>query len=232
MPSWLSLPFLLSLTPRITHTLGVKKQPILRDEPQPNPMVLPQGWTWQVWPAPECSLNTNPRPLAQPSITFISDAELPSSSPGLKSWGKRWTQLKSWTSCTSWYFKKMLNFKKIQFPQQLDGIFAYHQCLGTEPSECSWLPKDPVRCHQPGWQQWWHWAPTLTSPPQAHEFTRKFPPQPGDHRYLVLAQASGLYTLTVLLRSFYVVTRLFVLCECLWGNQFPYELWKLIPTGL
>lgn len=57
-------------------------------------------------------------------------------------------------------------------------------------------------------------------------------PQPGDHRYLVLAQAPGLYILTVLLRSFHVLTRLFVLCECLWGNQFPYELWKLIPTGL
>lgn len=34
---------------------------------------------------------------ATPSMTFISDAELPSSSPGLKR-GKRWSQLKSWTS--------------------------------------------------------------------------------------------------------------------------------------
>lgn len=76
MPSWLSLPFLLSLTPRITHTLGVKKQPILRDEPQPNPMVLPQGWTWQVWPAPECSLNTSPRPLAQPLPLWLSSQML------------------------------------------------------------------------------------------------------------------------------------------------------------
>lgn len=131
-PNWLSLPFLLSPTPRITHTHLV-------------PLALPLP----LWLSSQL-LNSPPHPQASKV--------------------KRWAQLKSWTSCTSWYFKKMLNFKKIQ------SFLSSWMRFFTSPPECSWLPTDAVRCHQPGWQHWWHWVPTLTPPLCAHDLKGSFPP--------------------------------------------------------